>query len=57
MSKNGGRTVTPEFIQSSRFEIEVAGARFEAKASLKPLYDPESLRVKDVERRTLKPVA
>ena len=55
--ENGGDAVTPEFIQSSQFEIEVAGARFRAKASLKPLYDPENLRVKDVEGRTLRRVA
>jgi hypothetical protein len=35
----------------------VAGARLRAKASLKPLYDPGNLRVKDVEGRTLKHVA
>lgn len=30
----------------SKFEIEVAGKRFEAEASLKPMYDPKSERVK-----------
>jgi glycine cleavage system aminomethyltransferase T len=55
--ENGGGVVTSEFIQGSRFEIEVAGARLLAKGSLKPLYDPENLRVKDVEGRTLKHVA
>ena len=52
-----GEAVTPEFIQGGRFEIEVAGARLRAKASLKPLYDPKNLRVKDVEGRTLEHVA
>ena len=55
--ENGGEAVTPEFIQSIQFEIEVAAARFRAKASLKPLYDPENLRVKDVEGRALSHVA
>ena len=55
--ENGGEVVTLEFIQGSRFEIEVAGARLGAKASLKPLYDPEGLRVKDVQGRTLSHVA
>ena len=32
---------------SSRFEIEVAGTRVAAEASLKPLYDPGSARTKD----------
>jgi 4-methylaminobutanoate oxidase (formaldehyde-forming) len=40
--ENGGEAVTPEFIQGSQFEIEVAGARFRATASLKPRYDPET---------------
>ncbi|MCP4072984.1 MAG: FAD-dependent oxidoreductase [Hyphomicrobiales bacterium] len=31
---------------ASTFEIEIAGERFAAKASLKPLYDPKSERVK-----------
>ena len=51
--ENGGEAVTPEFIQGSQFEIEVAGARFRATASLKPRYDPENLRVKDAGARTL----
>lgn len=31
---------------ASNFEIEVAGQRFEAEASLKPLYDPKSEKIK-----------
>ncbi|TNE36827.1 MAG: FAD-dependent oxidoreductase [Alphaproteobacteria bacterium] len=31
---------------SSRYEIEIAGTRVAAKASLKPMYDPKSERVK-----------
>lgn len=31
---------------SSRYEIEVAGERFAAEASLKPMYDPKSERVR-----------
>jgi 4-methylaminobutanoate oxidase (formaldehyde-forming) len=55
--ENGGEAVTPEFIHGGRFEIEVAGERFRAKPSLRPLYDPENLRVKDIEGRALRPVA
>ena len=36
----------PADILSSRFEIEVAGNRIAATASLKPLYDPKSERVR-----------
>ena len=38
--------VTPEYIQSGRYEIEVAGERIPARASLRPLYDPENERIK-----------
>jgi glycine cleavage system aminomethyltransferase T len=55
--ENGDDAVTPEFVQSNQFEIEVAGARFRATASLKPLYDPKNLRVKGVEGRTIRRVA
>jgi 4-methylaminobutanoate oxidase (formaldehyde-forming) len=33
-------------VLASRYEIEVAGQRFKAEASLKPMYDPKSERVK-----------
>ena len=48
---NDGARVEPDFITSGRYEIEVAGERIPATASLLPLYDPKSLRVKDVESR------
>lgn len=35
-----------DYVRSGRFEIEVAGERFEATASLQPLYDPKSARVR-----------
>ena len=36
-----------DFIMEARYEIEVAGVRVPASASLAPLYDPNGLRVKD----------
>ncbi len=41
-----GAPVGPDFIASGRFEIEIAGRRFAARASLKPLYDPAGLRIR-----------
>ncbi len=38
--------VTPEYIRSGRYEIEVAGRRIPARASLRPFYDPENERIK-----------
>lgn len=34
------------FVRAGRYEIEVAGERLPATASLRPLYDPEGLRVR-----------
>jgi len=38
--------VTAEYIRSGTYEIEVAGTRYPAKASLRPLYDPQGERVR-----------
>ncbi|MEQ9489795.1 MAG: FAD-dependent oxidoreductase [Alphaproteobacteria bacterium] len=38
--------VTPDFVNSGTFEIEVACERFPAEASLRPMYDPKSERMK-----------
>ncbi|PCI52793.1 MAG: FAD-dependent oxidoreductase [Alphaproteobacteria bacterium] len=38
--------VSPDLINNSKFEIEVAGVRYSAKASLKPMYDPGMSRIK-----------
>jgi len=35
-----------EVIQSGRFEVDIAGIRYPARASVRPLYDPDRLRVK-----------
>lgn len=37
---------TPADLLASNYEIEIAGERFDAKASLKPLYDPGSERIR-----------
>jgi len=38
--------VDADFVDSGSYEIEVAGERFAARASLRPLYDPKAERVK-----------
>ena len=38
--------VTDGYIKAGNFEIEVNGVRYPAHASLRPLYDPKSRRVK-----------
>lgn len=42
---NHAAGVTPEFIQSGRFEINVSGRRYVAKAYLRPPYDPERMKI------------
>jgi 4-methylaminobutanoate oxidase (formaldehyde-forming) len=42
----GGEVTTTEYIKSGNYEIEVAGERFPAKASLRPMYDPQLKRVR-----------
>lgn len=42
--EDGG--VTADFIDSGRFEIEVEGTRYAARASLAPMYDPQNTRVR-----------
>ncbi len=38
--------VTADYIKSGSYEIEVAGMRYPARASLRPMYDPENKRVR-----------
>jgi heterotetrameric sarcosine oxidase gamma subunit len=38
--------ITADFINSGNYQIEVAGKRYPARASLRPLYDPKSERIK-----------
>jgi 4-methylaminobutanoate oxidase (formaldehyde-forming) len=38
--------VTPDYIKSGSYELEVAGVRHPAKASLRPMYDPKNQRVR-----------
>src|SRR5690606_17052338 len=38
--------VTADLIENAKFELEVAGERLPARASLRPMYDPTSERMK-----------
>ena len=38
--------VDAAYVSAGRYEIEVAGTRYPAKASLRPLYDPKSSRIR-----------
>ena len=41
-----GRGDAADFIRSGAYEIEIAGERFAARASLRPLYDPTGERMR-----------
>ena len=41
-----GEPVTPEVINTGTWEIDVAGVRYPAVASLRPMYDPDNARIK-----------
>jgi glycine cleavage system T protein len=48
---NGAGLADAAWVAAGRYEIEVAGERIPASASIAPPYDPRSLRVKDVPER------
>jgi len=37
---------SPDFVNSGSYEIDIAGERHPAKASLTPMYDPKNERVR-----------
>ena len=41
-----GERATKRFVESGAWELDIAGERFPAVASLRPMYDPENLRIK-----------
>jgi glycine cleavage system aminomethyltransferase T len=44
--ENEGGTVSAEYIKSGSYEIDIAGVRYPAKVSLRPMYDPQLERVR-----------
>ena len=41
-----GEPVTAEWLSSGRWEVDIAGRRYDAEVSLRPMYDPTSARVR-----------
>jgi 4-methylaminobutanoate oxidase (formaldehyde-forming) len=46
MIDGGGEAVDGKYIESGQWEIDIAGKRYPAIASMKPLYDPEMKKIK-----------
>jgi len=43
---NNEQGVTPDFIESGKYEIEIACKKYPAQASLQPIYDPKNERIR-----------
>jgi glycine cleavage system aminomethyltransferase T len=41
-----GEPITPAWLRDGRWEVDIAGTRYPAQVSLRPLYDPEMRRIK-----------
>jgi 4-methylaminobutanoate oxidase (formaldehyde-forming) len=41
-----GEPVTSSYLASGTWDVEVAGGRYPARVSMRPLYDPDNLRIK-----------
>ncbi len=41
-----GKPITQAVLDAGKWEVDVAGKRYPARASLRPFYDPDMLRIK-----------
>jgi glycine cleavage system T protein len=57
--ENRGERIDAGFVNSGRYEIEIAGDRVNAEITMRPFYDPTNRRVKDLgaESKPVLPVA
>ena len=46
MIEGGGEVVDAKYVAAGAWELEIAGRRYPARASLRPLYDPDNQRIK-----------
>jgi 4-methylaminobutanoate oxidase (formaldehyde-forming) len=46
MIEGVGEPITAAWIREGQWEVDVAGVRYPARASLRPLYDPENEKLK-----------
>jgi 4-methylaminobutanoate oxidase (formaldehyde-forming) len=46
MVSGGGEPVTPDWLRTGTWEIDIAGVRHPVEVSLRPMYDPTSARIK-----------
>jgi 4-methylaminobutanoate oxidase (formaldehyde-forming) len=41
-----GEPVTPTWLREGRWEVDIAGRRYAAEASLRPMYDPQMQQIR-----------
>ena len=46
MIDGGAEVVDQSYLDRGRWEVEIAEARYPARLSIKPLYDPESAKIR-----------
>jgi 4-methylaminobutanoate oxidase (formaldehyde-forming) len=46
MIDSGGLPIDQKWVDAGTWEVDIAGRRYPARASLRPLYDPEMARIK-----------
>ena len=46
MVEAGGEPVTPDWLADGTWEVDIAGSRYPAEVSLRPMYDPTSARIR-----------
>jgi glycine cleavage system aminomethyltransferase T len=46
MVSGGGEKVTKQWMESGKWEVDVAGTRYPARVSAVPMYDPKNERIK-----------
>ena len=46
MVEGGGEAVDPAWLAAGTWEVDIAGRRYPARVSLKPMYDPDMLKIK-----------
>ncbi len=46
MVERAGEPIDPKYIEAGTWDVDIAGTRYPAIMSLKPLYDPENKRIK-----------
>ena len=46
VERSDGKRVTKKWVESGAWEVDVAGVRYLASASLRPMYDPSNSRIK-----------